>query len=85
VGSAPGPIAITPDGKTAYVVNQNSGTVIPVSTATNTALKAIASLARRALLALGGAGVTPETATGVGARLMAGGPVTEAERAGRLR
>jgi YVTN family beta-propeller protein len=29
--------AITPDGKTAYVTSYNDGTVIPVSTATNTA------------------------------------------------
>src|SRR5262249_49777110 len=28
-------IAITPDGKTAYVVNESSGTVTPISTATN--------------------------------------------------
>jgi YVTN family beta-propeller protein len=30
-------IAITPDGRTAYVLNIGAGTVIPVSTATNTA------------------------------------------------
>ena len=37
VGSAPDAIAITPDGKTAYVGNQASGTVTPITTATNTA------------------------------------------------
>ena len=36
-------IAITPNGKTVYVVNDNftSGTVIPIRTATNNAFKAI--------------------------------------------
>jgi YVTN family beta-propeller protein len=34
-------MAITPDGKTVYVVNENSGTVTPVRTATNTPGKAI--------------------------------------------
>jgi MerR family transcriptional regulator, light-induced transcriptional regulator len=43
---------------------------------------ALASLARRAPLALAGAGATPEIANVVGARLMAGDPVTEAERTG---
>ena len=42
----------------------------------------LASLARRAPLALAGAGATAQIATAVGARLMAGDPVTEAERAG---
>ena len=37
VGYLPNVIAITPDGKTAYVVNVNSGTVTPITTATNTA------------------------------------------------
>ena len=37
VGRYPYAIAITPDGKTAYVVNQASGTVTPIATATNTA------------------------------------------------
>jgi YVTN family beta-propeller protein len=37
VGSSPVDIAITPNGKTAYVVNSASGTVTPVDTATNTA------------------------------------------------
>src|SRR5215469_16626181 len=41
IGSNPWAIAITPDGKTAYVVNNGSGTVTPIRTATNTALKAI--------------------------------------------
>jgi YVTN family beta-propeller protein len=40
---APGVIAITPDGKTEYVLSQNvnADTVTPISTATNTARKAI--------------------------------------------
>jgi YVTN family beta-propeller protein len=39
VGTYPGAIAITPDGKTAYVLNAAS--VTPVRTATGTALKKI--------------------------------------------
>ena len=35
VGLDPGVIAITPDGKTAYVANDTLGTVTPISTATN--------------------------------------------------
>ena len=35
VGSGPAAIAITPDGKTAYVVNGTAGTVTPIDTATN--------------------------------------------------
>jgi YVTN family beta-propeller protein len=34
-------MAITPDGKTIYVLNPRSGTVTPISTATNTAGKPI--------------------------------------------
>jgi YVTN family beta-propeller protein len=41
VGSNPYAIAITPDGKTAYVANANSGTVTPIATATNTPGKPI--------------------------------------------
>ncbi len=49
VGNYPGAIAITPDGKTAYVLNSglplpfpvSEDTVYPIVTATNTALKAI--------------------------------------------
>ena len=40
VGHRPRLIAITPDGKTAYVVNQG-GTVTPIATATNTPGKPI--------------------------------------------
>jgi len=40
-GHSPCAIAITPDGKTAYVANSGSGTVTPIRTATNTALKPI--------------------------------------------
>jgi len=42
----------------------------------------LAALVRRTPLALAGAGATPQIATAVGARLMTGDPVTEAERAG---
>jgi MerR family transcriptional regulator, light-induced transcriptional regulator len=42
----------------------------------------LASLARRAPLALAGAGATPQIAGAAGARLMTGDPVTEAERTG---
>jgi len=43
VGSIPDAIAITPDGKTAYVANgsYHQGTVTPIRTATNTALPPI--------------------------------------------
>ena len=41
VGNSPDTIAITPDGKTVYVVNQNSNDVTPIDTATNTAGTAI--------------------------------------------
>jgi YVTN family beta-propeller protein len=40
-GRDPVTIAITPDGKTAYVANNGSGTVTPIRTATNTALPPI--------------------------------------------
>ena len=39
----------------------------------------LTALARRAPLALAGAGATPQIAGAVGARLLAGNPVTEAE------
>jgi len=41
VGGYSDAIAITPDGKTAYVADPQSGTVIPIRTATNTALPPI--------------------------------------------
>ena len=41
VGAVPQFIAITPNGKTAYVASQDSDTVTPIRTATNTAGKAI--------------------------------------------
>jgi YVTN family beta-propeller protein len=40
-GTYPDAIAITPDGKTAYVANVDSDTVTPIATGTNTAGKAI--------------------------------------------
>jgi YVTN family beta-propeller protein len=41
VGTQPWAIVVTPDGKTAYVVNSETGTVTPVSTVTNRAGKPI--------------------------------------------
>jgi len=41
VGKYPAAIAITPDGKTAYVANQDDDTVTPITTATNTPGKPI--------------------------------------------
>jgi YVTN family beta-propeller protein len=41
VGADPDAIAITPDGKTAYVANSGSGTVTPISTVTDAAGPAI--------------------------------------------
>jgi hyaluronoglucosaminidase len=41
VGAGPWAIAITPDGKTAYVVSYYPATATPISTATNTAGKPI--------------------------------------------
>jgi YVTN family beta-propeller protein len=41
VGNEPGAIAITPDGKTAFVANYGSGTVTPIRTATSKAGRAI--------------------------------------------
>jgi YVTN family beta-propeller protein len=41
VGSDPGAMVITPDGKAVYVIDSGGNHVTPVRTATNTALKAI--------------------------------------------
>lgn len=41
VGGNPDAIAVTPDGKTAYAVNQATSTVTPIRTATNKALRPI--------------------------------------------
>jgi YVTN family beta-propeller protein len=43
VGRWPRAIAITPNGRTAYVTNSDSGTVTPIRTATNRALKPISA------------------------------------------
>jgi YVTN family beta-propeller protein len=40
-GQDPAGIAITPDGKTAYVTNAGAGTVTPIQVATDTALAPI--------------------------------------------
>ena len=39
VGSTPFAVAITPDGKTAYVTNRGSNSVTPIDTETNTAAR----------------------------------------------
>ena len=41
MGNVPGSIAITPDGKIVYVANFDSGTVTPITIATNKAGPAI--------------------------------------------
>ena len=41
VGTPPVAIAITPNGKTAYVANSNGDRVTPINTATNTTAQAI--------------------------------------------
>ncbi len=46
VGKGPFALAITPDGRTVYVVNVISNTVTPISTATNTAGKPIKTWSR---------------------------------------
>ena len=45
-------------------------------------LRSVTTLGQHALLALAGAGATAELAATVGARLLTGDPVTEAEQAG---
>jgi YVTN family beta-propeller protein len=45
VGTLTDMMALTPDGKTLYVVDQRSGTVVPISTATNKAGQAPDSIA----------------------------------------
>ena len=51
-GGSPNAIAITPDGKTAYVTNFLSGTVTPIRTATNTALPPIKTGLRAVAIAI---------------------------------
>jgi YVTN family beta-propeller protein len=62
VGKGPWAIAITPDGKTAYVLNANSDTVTPIATATNTPGPPIPVGYIPYVIAIGrsGAGVPPE-------------------------
>ncbi len=52
VGKDPVAVAITPDGKTAYVANEISGTVTPIFTATNIAGKAIRVSSRPVYIAI---------------------------------
>lgn len=84
VGGGPGAIAITPNGKTAYVVNSTSGTVTPIDTTTDKpgpaitvgrypAAIAITPNGQTAYVANGGSGtVTPITT----ANNTAGPPIT---------
>ena len=58
-----------PDGKTAYVANSDSGTVTPIRTATNTALKAITvGSTRRVAIAITPDGKTAYVANSTRAR-----------------
>ncbi|MGC8628577.1 MAG: YncE family protein, partial [Acidimicrobiales bacterium] len=46
VGAGPDAIAITPNGKTAYVANYSSGTLTPIDVATDKALRPVRIVAR---------------------------------------
>ena len=59
VGSGPVGVAVTPDGKTAYVTNSGSASVTPIDTATNTPGAAIPV----GVLAPDGVAVTPDGKT----------------------
>ena len=58
VGADPAAVAVTPDGATAYVVNQTDGTVTPIDTATSTAGTPVAVGSGPAAIA-----ITPDGAT----------------------
>ncbi len=55
--------AITPDGKTAYVVNLIAGTVTPISTATNTPGRPAAVVKSSPGVTLDGIGIAPDGRT----------------------
>ena len=58
VGNGPEGVAITPDGKTAYVADFSSGAVTPIDTATNTAGTAIPAGSQREDAAINPGGTT---------------------------
>jgi DNA-binding transcriptional MerR regulator len=76
----------TPMGELARAAGKSGPDLVVLAAARPQVLKPLraelASLARRAPLALAGAGATPQTATAAGAALLTGDPVTEAETAG---
>ena len=76
----------TPMGELARAAGESGPDLVVLAAARPQVLKPLraelASVARRAPLALAGAGATPQTATAAGAALLAGDPVTEAETAG---
>jgi DNA-binding transcriptional MerR regulator len=76
----------TPMGELARAAGESGPNLVVLAAARPQVLKPLraelASLARRAPLALAGAGATAQTATAAGAALLTGDPVTEAETAG---
>ena len=76
----------TPMGELARAAGESGPDLVVLAAARPQVLKPLraelASVARRAPLALAGAGATPQTATAAGAALLTGDPVTEAETAG---
>ncbi len=77
VGSRPDQIAITPDGRTAYVVDYDSDAVTPINVATNTPGAAIPVNTAR-----GGIAIAPDGQTAyVGGNPEGGGTVTPIDTA----
>ena len=76
----------TPMGELARAAGESGPDLVVLAAARPQVLKPLraelASLARRAPLALAGAGAMAQTATAAGAALLTGDPVTEAETAG---
>jgi YVTN family beta-propeller protein len=75
-GNQPRFIAITPDGKTAYVTNSGTDTVTPIQTATNTAEPAITVGYEPYALA-----ITPDSKTAYVADVTSPGTVTPIDTA----
>ena len=75
----------TPMGELTRAAGESGPDLVVLAAARPQVLKPLraelASLARRAPVALAGAGATPEAATAAGAALLTGDPVTEAETA----
>jgi YVTN family beta-propeller protein len=64
VGYGPDAVAITPNGKTAYVISNRSDTVTPIDTTTNTALKPIKLAGSPGAIAITPNGKTAYVTTG---------------------